>query len=438
MTTAISILVFFSVFAAIFFNLIERKIAVLSGAGALLLLGSISGTYTPLMALESVYFETLTLIFGMSIISSILARSGLFNHIAIRIASHSLGNGWWVLILFSLITYGLSLLINNLSAMVVILPITLSICLLIRINPIPVLIAGIIASNLGGASTMVGDFPNMIISSAGHLHFIDFISSMMVPCLILLAAMLLYFQWRQPIPCNRTSSIPTNEELSQLTDNTSDIDDYLKRLGLSLLLLTLIGFLLADSFAVRPAWIAFCTGIIGLILGRFKSDRLFSACGGSDILFFGALFIMVGALVATDVLSSIVWLIDSISAGNHSAQLVLLMWIAAITTIFLNAGPATAFFIPVAASLHGISPDPAIWWALSLGVLAGSSAALTGATAGSIAATQLDEFLHRHTDMHQFIPKGEALDFRSYLSWGLPIMGIFLALSTFYILIIAR
>ncbi len=441
MTIAISLLLFIAVFVAIFFNLTDRKSAVLSGAGALLVFGSVSGFYTPLMALEAIYFETLALIFGMSVISSILARSGLFSRIAAYVAAYSLGNGWWILILFSLVTYGLSLLINNLSTMVVILPITLTICRLIRINPVPVLIAEIISSNLGGASTMVGDFPNMIISSVGDLHFLDFIGGMMVPCLFLLAIMLLYFQSRQAMAMPRLARKMPSQTISELTQQANTVPpmgDYLRKLGLALLLLTLIGFLLADTLGIRPAWVAFCTGLAGLFLGRFKHQQLSSACGSTDIIFFAALFVMVGALDAANILDGIVWLIDTVSLGNSTAQLLALMWIAAVSTIFLNAGAATAFYIPVAATLYATTPDPAIWWALSLGVLAGSSAALTGATAGSIAATQLEQFLRQHPDTQQLIPKGEGLDFRGYLSWGLPIMGIFLSLSSLYILVIAH
>ncbi len=439
MVTAITICLFVAVFGAIFFDLIERRLAVLTGAGCLLLFGIVTGFYSPRMALEAIYFETLALIFGMSVISAILARSGVFARIATHVAVNSLGNGWWILVLLSLVTYGLSLLINNLSTMIVVLPITLTICRLIRINPVPILVAEIIASNLGGASTMVGDFPNMIISSAGDLQFLDFIGGMMVPCLILLAVMFLYFQARQSIPRDRASQAPTTTvELGQLADVALPLQTHLQRLGISLLLITLLGFLLVDALDVRPGWIALGAGAVGLLLGRFDSEQLFRSCGGNDIVFFGALFVMVGALVNADALDGVTWLIGAISGGNATAELVALMWLAGAATIFLNAGAATAFFMPVAVTLYGGSQDPAVWWALSLGVLAGSSAALTGATAGTVAATQLENFLQQHRDMRTLIPPGRGLDFRGYLSWGVPIMGIFLGLSTVYILLIAR
>jgi Na+/H+ antiporter NhaD/arsenite permease-like protein len=456
--------VFIAVFGGIYFEAVDRRVAVLLGAMTILGYGLMSGFFSIEMAIESVYFETLTLIFGMSAISAVLARSGLFSLIATRTANQAVGNTWWVLLVFVLITYGLSLIVNNLAAMVVILPVTLSVCRQMWINPVPLLIAEIIASNLGGASTMVGDFPNMIISSAGNLHFLDFISGMMVPCLVLLAAMLMFFQWRRQelhsgMEGHASSGTGRGSRLSE-----PEVDPHLMRVGLFVLGVALVGFLVSDFIGLRPGWVAVICGVVVLLVAfadgkkqpmeidwvqettsgkpNAKSDwnekDWLVACGGQDILFFSCLFIMVGGLVAAGALDGVVWLIDTISDGQDVPMMLALMWVAAFLTIFLNAGATTAFFVPVASGMEASISDATVWWALSLGVLAGSSAALTGATAGPLAATHLDRFIKVNPGMQELIPSGGRLDFKGYLYWGLPVMGIFLVLSSFYIIAVAR
>ena len=123
--------------------------------------------------------------------------------------------------------------------------------------------------------------------------------------------------------------------------------------------------------------------------------------------------------------------------GRDLPMVLALMWIAAIVTIFLNAGAATAFFVPIASTFYQGMADTAVWWALSLGVLAGSSAALTGATAGPVAVSRLNRFVQAHPEMQDFMSSGIKLDFMGYLRWGLPIMGLFLVVSSFYIVLVA-
>jgi Na+/H+ antiporter NhaD/arsenite permease-like protein len=146
----------------------------------------------------------------------------------------------------------------------------------------------------------------------------------------------------------------------------------------------------------------------------------------------------VGGLNAAGILDGLTWVIEKIGQGNSAFELVALMWMAGIVTVFLNAGPSTAFFIPVAMQMSFYIPGETVWWALSLGVLAGSSASLTGATAGSIASSQLETQLKEYPETARYIPSGRTLDFREFFRWGLPIMLIFLCLSTVYILLIAK
>jgi len=434
----VTIVIFMAVFGVIYFDHVDRRAAVLLGALAMVFSGMVSGFFSVGMAVDSIYFETLALIFGMSAISSVLDRSGLFSMIATRTARHAIGNGWWVLVTFALVTYGLSLLVNNLAAMTVVVPVTLSVCLRMKINPVPLLITEIVASNLGGASTMIGDFPNMIISAAGNLQFFDFLSGMMVPCLVLLAAMLAFLQrHRHEFAIGLMGEIP--DTFDDINLKSAEVDPYLVRVGLWVLGVSLVGFFVSDVLNLRPGWVALTGGAVAMILAGLNEEQdWFVACGGQDIIFFAALFVMVGGLVASGALESLFNLIRTIGNGENVPMMLTLMWSAALLTIFLNAGATTALFVPVTAGLDMSITDTTVWWALSLGVLAGSSAALTGATAGPLTASYLERFLKAHPEIQPLIPADRGLDFKGYLNWGLPIMGMFLLLSSFYIMIVAR
>ncbi|MEO5374200.1 MAG: SLC13 family permease [Alphaproteobacteria bacterium] len=437
MNAVIAIAVYAAVFALIYRGTVDRSWAVLGGGAVMMLYGVADGFYPLSAALGAIYFETLALIFGMSLVSSLLARSGFFTHMAARTVAASLGNGWWVLVVLTLTTYAISLFVNNLTTIVIVLPLTLTACRQMRLNPVPLTIAEIVASNLGGASTMIGDFPNMIIASAGKLAFMDFIGGMMAPCLVLLAAFLVFFNWARPALRigGDGSRLDIGEAEAVLAAGVGN--PRLASVGLWLLGLTLLGFLLSDALHLRPSWIALIAGSLALLLGEFREDELPAACGVSDILFFTGLFVMVGGLVAAGVGEALLGFVEAASGGHDLLRLLVLMWLSAFVTIFLNAGPTAALFVPVAAATHMALGDPTVWWALSLGVLAGSSADLTGATAGTVAATHLERFMRDHPEMSAVTWPRTGLSFKGYLRWGLPVMTMFLVLSSLYIIVVA-
>ncbi|MEO5362575.1 MAG: SLC13 family permease [Magnetococcus sp. DMHC-8] len=434
MTPWLALFLFAAVFAAIYTGRVERRLAMLGGAGLFLLLGLADGFYTPRMAFDAIYFDTLVLLFGMSLVADVLARSGMFAVLAERAAVYAGGSAWVTLVVFSLLTYFFSLFVNNLSVMVVVLPVTLAQCRLARINPVPLLIAELVASNLGGASTMVGDFPNMIIASVAHLHFLDFIGGMMAPCLVLLAVMLLFFQRRRVALAIATQPAPGYRAGTLLSAQITD--PYLYRLGLTVLLVTLVGFLAAKSLGIRPATIALVAGLLLLVIGKFARNAIFEAMNGGDILFFLGLFVMVGGLRAAGVLDGVTWLITTLGLGNSRLELLLLLVASGVVTLFLNAGPSTAFFVPVAVDMSGYIPGSIVWWTLSLGVLAGSSASLTGATAGSVAVTYLEREVARFPEMRGYLFPSQGLDAPVFLRQGLPIMAVFMSVSAVYILLV--
>ncbi|GAB0057873.1 Magnetosome protein MamN [Candidatus Magnetaquicoccaceae bacterium FCR-1] len=439
------IVMMLSLFVAIFIlvqtDRVERGIAMLGGAVLFLLLGWLFDFYILQEAYEAIYFDSLALLFGMSLISNVLYRSGIFHQLAFKAVGYSQGNRLLILTLLILSTYSASLCFNNLSVMVIVLPLTLVLCQSLDMPAAPLVAAELIASNLGGASTLVGDFPNMIIGSVARLHFDDFIAGMMVPCLGLLALLLLKFQKHAEGPASvRLDMDAIHTSLAQLSPNHAgsgriDVDRQLFKVGGWAFVLSLIGFFLAKPLGILPAMISLLAGVGMLLWGRIPRRDLFDAMSGGDLLFFLGLFVMVGGLQAAGVLELFRVVIETLGGGQSTTTLVAVMWLAGVVTPLFNAGPSTALLIPVVKSMSGEMPGDAIWWALSLGVLAGSSATLSGATAGPVVASTMARYAREMPEDHPLT--GKLLDFYGYLQWGIPIALLFLMCSTLYITAIA-
>jgi len=216
--------------------------------------------------------------------------------------------------------------------------------------------------------------------------------------------------------------------------------------GLVILVGVTVAFLLSDSLNCSPAVIALAGGIIALAFGACEPLSLLQKVSIRDILFFSGLFVLVGAAEASGALNYISEFIVHLSFGNLLILCLLLMWSGAFVTCFLNAGPTTALFLPVVLSFKSAAPHNLYWWALSLGVCAGSSGTLAGATAGSVTATMIDRFIKKREGESMLPPKSANKDggrytkltFQEYGALGFPMMLMFLLISSIYITVIYR
>lgn len=336
---------------------------------------------------------------------------------------------------------------------------------------------------------MVGDFPNMLIGAETGLPFYDFMRYMLPICLLLLFVMLIYFRFAKPSlfdklagkklsMLGRTSQASKPNEYQDCQQFDTDIPELvdskvqfltgirqslpttiknreaLKR-GLIILAMVIVGFLLCDFLRCSPAVIALVGGIIALLFGACEPLRLLRRISIRDILFFSGLFVLVGAAEASGALTYLSAAIVGLSYGNILVLCLLLMWSGAFVTCFLNAGPAAAMLLPVVFSFQTAAPHSLYWWSLSLGVCAGSSGTLVGATAGGVTATMVDKFIKKQLSnlslgLNKFASEASPqvskknsqrytrLTFQEYASFGLPIMFIFLLISSIYIAAIYR
>ncbi|MBF0410777.1 MAG: trypsin-like peptidase domain-containing protein [Candidatus Riflebacteria bacterium] len=459
-------IVFFMVYYLVYSDAVHRVIPFLLGATIIGIIGTYLGFYDH----DKIYIilvnkiDVLLLLVGMALIAGVLELSGLFDYLAKRIAVATNGKKWKIMFFFSLMTYFVSLFINNLSTIRIVAPTLLRMSTFLLFDPKPFLISMIIASNLGGASTMIGDFPNILISAEMNIPFMQFIYFMFFICLFeqLVYLMFLRFSkselfndekknkkssrrifselydddWKDDFP-ELANSSPEKKSMNSIMKQLDNewpqaiVNKTALKRGLIILGLVSLGFIFFGNYINYSAYIAFSGGMAALLFGGCSRIELLKKMSLIDLLFFSGLFIMVGAAEASGLTMYLSELLVFISFGNVLVISLFLMWTGAFLTCFLNAGPTMALFIPIVLSLGKVAPYNLFWWALSLGICAGSSATITGATAGAVTATMFENFKKKMSGSEDY--NFSSLTFMNYAKWGIPAMFLFLTLSTVYI-----
>ena len=481
------VLIFSLMYYFVYKNVFDRVVLFVLGAIVIAITGHHLGFYEQEQMASALLgkLDVLLFIMGMQLVTGVLDEAGALKYLAKKITLATGGNSWGVMWLFCLLTYGFSMFVNNLTTIMLMAPMVLSLSKYLDCNPKPFLISMIIASNLGGASTMIGDFPNMLIGTETGLPFYQFTSYMLPICLLELFVLLVYLRIARPsifktaAPSHSLTADgypifePPDEDFPELADDLGSNNSLLHtieqslpgtiksrdtlRRGLIILATVITGFLTSDFMNWSPAVIALAGGIIALAFGGCEPFGLLQKVSIRDILFFSGLFVLVGAAEASGALGYISGAIVSLSFGNTLVLCLLLMWAGAFVTCFLNAGPTAALFLPIVLSFKSAAPHSLYWWSLSLGVCAGSSGTLVGATAGSVTATMIDKFIKKQdestddafdeaTGSNSSNSANEnedgycltKLTFKEYASLGLPVMLIFLLISSVYITVIYR
>ena len=427
------IAVFLMIVAILFFllykDILNRTPLVLLFAAMSLVVGDFFSVYTPVDAFFAIKFDTISLLLGMGIISVVLDASGFFGRVAGRVSHYAGKSQARLLIGFCLMTYFFSLFMNNLTTILVIVPMTLKIAEILRVDPRPIIIGEVISSNLGCASTMMGDFPNILISSEAGIGFSEFIIYMMPICLILLGILLVYLKVKiGDLPVSGSVVVPAKKTRSpQLTRR----ERWAGWRAVFVLFHVVFLLIISDRISLNPSAVALSGGLSLFLFSGIERREILRRIGANDILFFIGLFVVVGGLEASGSLSYLSTGLASLSFGKPWALCLLLMWSAALLTAFLNAGPTAALFFPVVMGFNMALPHHVIWWSLSLGVLAGSSATILGATAGPVAGTLVERFGPRHL---QGLFGGKAISFEQFAKIGVPVMLLFLSVSSVYVI----
>lgn len=382
----VSSLIFLATFAVIISDRVHRTIVAWVGATVMLAAGMLMGFYSQSQALAAIDFNTLGLLLGMMILVAMLSKTGLFDALALFAIQRSGGDPWRLLTLLGGLTAALSMILDNVTTLVLIGPITVSLAKKLDLSPVPLLIGEALLSNIGGTATLIGDPPNILIGSAANFSFNDFLLVLLPIVLVAYYPTLLALRWAFADDLRRAST--HLDALSALHPADAITDPRTMHKILAALGLVLALFVLHDVLHLKPASVAFAGVAVALAWTRPHPEDLLRDVEWSVLLFFTCLFITVGGLEAAGVMRAAAGLIVNVAASHPLLTAVALIWIAALLSAIVDNIPFAVAMVPVIKSLdaQGLAVEP-LWWALALGAGFGGNGTPIGATANVVAVT---------------------------------------------------
>jgi Na+/H+ antiporter NhaD/arsenite permease-like protein len=417
---AIAVGTFLIALAVIASEKMHRTNVALLGAAIVVLF---VGDFSQEQAIESVDFNTIGLLVGMMILVYLTQQTGVYDFVAIRAGQLSGGRPLAVTMSLAGTTALLSAFLDNLTTILLVVPITFLLADALDIDALPLVIIEVIASNIGGTATLIGDPPNIIIAGATGLSFNAFIVNLapIVVMTFVVVIPLLYLIFRSRLQVeekNRRAVMDLNAKAS-IRDH-----EELRRTG-PVLLLTVLAFFAHQALHIEPATVALTGAAIGLLVTRVDLDKALSHIEWTTLFFFIGLFVMVGALEETGAIGHIADGVKDLTGGNRTAELFGIAWIAALGSAVVDNIPFTTAMVPVVQELQreaGATGDDAYWWSLALGACFGGNATLIAAAANVAAAGMAER-------------AGTPISFVTFLKVGIPATIISMILASAYIAI---
>jgi Na+/H+ antiporter NhaD/arsenite permease-like protein len=393
----------------------RTKIALIGAAIVVLFVGDFSQE----QAIESVDFNTIGLLVGMMILVVLTQQTGVYDYIAIRAGQLSKGRPLYVVISLATTTAVLSAFLDNLTTILLVVPITFLLADALDIDPIPLIIIEVIASNIGGTATLIGDPPNIIIAGATGLSFNEFLVNL-APIAVLtfvVVTTLLYLFYR-----SRLQIDPKNQRYVMELDAARSIEDSaeLRRTG-PILVGTILLFFAHQPLHIEPATVALTGAALALLVTKVKLEEALSKIEWPTLFFFVGLFVMVGALEVTGAIDQVATAVEDLTGGDRSAELLGITWISALGAAVVDNIPFATAMIPVVEQLN-TTDDDAYWWALALGTCFGGNATIIAAAA-NVAAAGLTE------------RAGRPIGFVEFMKIGVPVTILSIAMASLYIVV---
>ena len=414
----VSIAVFVIVMVAIMTEKLHRSLAAIVGAMLVLALHVLPFD----AAMEHIDFNTLGVLLGMMLFVSVVKLSGMFEFLAIKAARLAKGEPWKVMLLFVLLTAVLSAFLDNVTTVLLIGPMTLTVCKLLDVNPIPFFMTEILASNIGGTATLIGDPPNIMIGSAAGLTFFDFIRYDAPVVVAILAVLLIVFK----VLYGRKLSVGADavRGVMALSEQDAVKDRPLFVKSIAMIVAVTVAFMLHGALHLESAVIALgAAGIMLLISGGDLEGALEGVEWGT-IGFFLGLFVVVGAMEHTGVIALVGEGLVSLTGGDTMLLMLALLWGSALLSAVLDNIPFVATMIPIITVMASAGVDVfPLWWAISLGACLGGNGSLVGASANVVLSGIANK-------------EGYPVSFIGFTKVGFPIMVLTVAIATGYLLIL--
>lgn len=409
----------------IIFEKIPKATVVLIGATLTLLLGLLSqdkgyhGNFNTDYFVNFIDFNVIFLLVAMMIIVNIAAKSGMFNWIANELLRFTKGNPKWVLVTLGFFTAFASAFLDNVTTVILIMPVTFVIAKELDIDPVPLLVTEVMASNIGGTATLIGDPPNIIIGSAAGLSFLDFLLELtdIVVFILLVSIVILVYLFR-----NKLNT--TQEKMNNVIniDNSKTITDYpLMLRSVVTLGFVILGFLLHDVIHVQSYVVAMAGATFLMIFEKPK--KVLNEIEWNTIFFFIGLFIIIGGLEVSGGISAMAkWLLD-FTQGSQNATAMVILWASGILSGVIDNIPYTVTMAPMLLQIQstmGAEYAHPLWWCLSLGACLGGNMTIIGAAANVIVFETASA-------------SGHKISFIRFMKYGILITFVSLILSSLYI-----
>ena len=413
----IALAIFVAVIGVIVSEKLHRAACALIGAMLLILIGILE----PIEALGFIDFNTIGVLIGMMMFVAVVKNSGIFEYLAVKAARIAKGNPWRIMVYFMIITAVLSAFLDNVTTVLLIGPMTFSICKTLDLNPIPFLMTQIISSNVGGTATLIGDPPNIMLGSAADITFLQFILYDGPIVGIVMIATILGFRLLYHKGLTVT---PEKMELIMQMDEKKEIrDQVLFYKSIVMICLVALAFILHDNLGLKTSVIALSCAALMILIGKQDVEETVHDVEWPTIVFFAFLFIVVGGLEKVGIIHMMAEAMISATGTHYVILMIVILWVSALCSAVLDNIPFVATLIPLIQTMssEGIDVWP-LWWAVSIGACFGGNGTIIGASANVV----LTGIANR---------RGYPITFIDFLKIGGPMMLRSIVLATIYLLV---
>ncbi len=422
----VSLVIFVATYAIVITEKINRAIVALLGAGLMIF----GGVLTQAQAVAGVDFNTIGLLTGMMVIVAVTQKSGVFQYVAIVAAKKVKADPWGLLVMLAVVAALFSAFLDNVTTVLLVTPVTLLITDQLKVTPYPYLFTEILASNIGGTATLIGDPPNIMIGSAAGLSFNAFVMHLAPVVVVVFLATLLpiYLIWGRKL----VASAENRARVMAFRENEAITDPRLLKQALAVIALVILGFILHHTVHIDPATIAMFGAAALLLLqvaGRHAEEqseyvhKTFGEVEWVTLFFFIGLFIVVAGIEKAGALDILAHKLVELTGGDYGATAYTILWVSAILSAVVDNIPFVATMIPVIknmAAVFGPERLEPLWWSLSLGACLGGNGTLVGASANLVVAGIAER-------------SGHPIRFMTFTLTAFPLMLMSMAICTVYL-----
>ena len=424
--------IFLIAYGTIISEKVHKTVVAIVGAGLMLILKILEQEEAFHSEALGVDWNVIFLLISMMIIINIMRPTGFFEYIAIRSAKLGRGEPMRIMTIFAVVTAVLSALLDNVTTVLLLAPVTLLIADALEVDPIPFLIAEALASNIGGTATLIGDPPNIMIASKAQLNFMDFVIHL-TP--VIIVTMVIFLVVLKLVFGKRLVVRPELKERVMSMDEREAIKDPLMlKKSLFVLFLVITGFVFHGMFHYEPATVALMgAGLLLLLSGTHEPHEILAEVEWPTIFFFMGLFVLVGGVVKVGLIKWMSMKVLAMTNGNMFGTSMLVMWFSAFASAFVDNIPYVATMNPLVADMaHQLWPNlqgiellhkpelMPVWWSLALGSCLGGNGTAIGASANVIVVGMSEK-------------AGKPISFLRFMAYGLPVMVLTVAISTVYV-----